>query len=433
MSTPLLRTPSGKSYLIPFLLISSLYLLWGCAHGLLDVLNKHFQGFFDMTKAESGFVQFSTYLAYFLMAIPAGLLLNKVGYKRGLFAGLLLFAVGAFAFVPAAFAHSPIPFLIALFVLACGLCIIETGAHPYATIMGPVDTAAQRINVAAAFNGVGWIVGPLIGGTLIFGAEPGDAMATARPYVLVGGVVMLVALVLAFIKLPEIVPETTSKGKPGAKTVLGSPTETSQFPDSDQRPETASATTKELPLWKHAAFVGAVIAQFCYVAAQTGIFSFFINYVMELFPELTSLQASRLLSMGGMGLFFIGRLSSSFFMRWMRPASLLALFAGLSVVCMLLVIASWGLASFIALAASFFFMSMMFPTIFALGVTGLGAKTKQASSYIVMGVGGGAVAPLLMGWLGETTMAIGFVVPLLCFLVIWWYGWRQRTPKTALV
>ncbi len=405
MSTPLLRTPSGKSYLIPFLLISSLYLLWGCAHGLLDVLNKHFQGFFDMSKAESGFVQFSTYLAYFIMAIPAGLLLRKVGYKRGLFAGLLLFALGAFAFVPAAFAHSPIPFLIALFVLACGLCIIETGAHPYATIMGPTDTAAQRINVAAAFNGVGWIIGPLIGGTLIFGAAPGDALATARPYVLVGGVVMLVALILAFIKLPEIVPESASH-------------------DED-------TPTQDLPLWKHAAFVGAVIAQFCYVAAQTGIFSFFINYVMELFPDLSSLQASRLLSMGGMGLFFIGRLSSSLFMRWMKPANLLTLFAGLSVVCMLLVIASWGMISFIALAASFFFMSMMFPTIFALGVRGLGVKTKQASSYIVMGVGGGAVAPLLMGWLGESTMAVGFVVPLICFLVIGFYGWRQRITKSV--
>ncbi|NLE31826.1 MAG: sugar MFS transporter [Bacteroidales bacterium] len=404
MSTPLLRTPSGKSYLIPFLLISSLYLLWGCAHGLLDVLNKHFQGFFDMSKAESGFVQFSTYLAYFIMAIPAGLLMRKVGYKRGLFTGLLLFALGAFAFVPAAFAHSPIPFLIALFVLACGLCIIETGAHPYATIMGPSDTAAQRINVAAAFNGVGWIIGPLIGGTLIFGAAPGDAMATARPYVLVGGVVMLVALILAFIKLPEIVPESAS---------------------NEETP------SQDLPLWKQAAFVGAVIAQFCYVAAQTGIFSFFINYVMELFPNLSSLQASRLLSMGGMGLFFIGRLSSSLFMRWMKPANLLTLFAGLSVVCMLLVIASWGLISFIALAASFFFMSMMFPTIFALGVRGLGAKTKQASSYIVMGVGGGAIAPLLMGWLGESTMAIGFVVPLICFLVIGFYGWRQRITKSV--
>ncbi len=404
MSTPLLRTPAGKSYLIPFLLISSLYLLWGCAHGLLDVLNKHFQGFFDMSKAESGFVQFSTYLAYFIMAIPAGLLLRKVGYKRGLFTGLLLFALGAFAFVPAAFAHSPIPFLISLFVLACGLCIIETGAHPYATIMGPSDTAAQRINVAAAFNGVGWIIGPLIGGTLIFGAAPGDAMATARPYVLVGGVVMLVALILAFIKLPEIVPESAS---------------------NEETP------SQDLPLWKQAAFVGAVIAQFCYVAAQTGIFSFFINYVMELFPNLSSLQASRLLSMGGMGLFFIGRLSSSLFMRWMKPANLLTLFAGLSVVCMLLVIASWGLISFIALAASFFFMSMMFPTIFALGVRGLGAKTKQASSYIVMGVGGGAIAPLLMGWLGESTMAIGFVVPLICFLVIGFYGWRQRITKSV--
>lgn len=412
MASPLLRSPTGTSYLLPFLLIASLYLLWGCAHGLLDVLNKHFQGFFDMTKAESGFVQFSTYLAYFLMAIPAGWLLKRVGYKRGLLSGLLLFALGAFAFVPATFFHSPIPFLTALFVLSCGLCIIETGAHPYATILGPSETAAQRINVAAAFNGVGWIVGPLLGGALIFGASPNDAMATARPYVLVGGVVTLVAVLLAFVKLPEQMPE---------------------FAVDDQLNATDTGSSESMPLWQHKAFVGAVIAQCCYVAAQTGIFSFFINYVMELFPGLTSLQASRMLSMGGMGLFFVGRLSSSLFMRWMRPANLLALFAGLSVGCMLLVIAAWGVLSFMALAASFFFMSMMFPTIFALGVKGLGPRTKQASSYIVMGIGGGAVAPILMGWLGESSMATGFVVPLTCFLVIGLYAWQQTRRKQQIV
>jgi FHS family L-fucose permease-like MFS transporter len=367
------------------------------------VLNRHFQGCFAMSKAQSGFVQFSTYIAYFLMAIPAGQILKRLGYKRGIFVGLLLFAFGALAFVPAAFVHSPMPFLAALFILACGLCIIETGAHPYATVLGPPENAAMRINVAAAFNGVGWIIGPLLGGTLIFGAETGDAMATARPYVLVGVVVLAVAVALLFVRMPEIVPP--------ADEAVDSP---------------ASGS-----LWKRKSFLLAVVAQFLYVAAQTGIFSFFINYVLELYPGMSNLSASRLLSLGGMGLFLAGRLTSSWFMRWIRPASLLALFGVLAVVCMVLVVLSVGTLSFVALCLSMYLMSMMFPTIFALGVHGLGAQTKQASSYIVMGVGGGAVSPVLMGMMGETNMALGFLLPLACFLFIAYFGWLQMRIRPS--
>jgi len=392
----ILSSQTGKSFLLPFLLISSLYLLWGCAHGMLDVLNRHFQGCFSMSKAQSGFVQFSTYIAYFIMAIPAGIIIKKLGYKKGIFVGLMMFAIGALAFVPAAFVNSPTPFLAALFFLACGLCIIETGAHPYATVLGPPQNAAQRINVAAAFNGVGWIIGPLIGGTLIFGADANDSMATAKPYVLVGIVVLIVAIALLFVKMPEIVPPTDEED-----------------------------TTGTISIWKRKSFVLAVAAQFLYVAAQTGIFSFFINYVLELYPGLSNLDASRMLSLGGMGLFLVGRLTSSWFMRWVKPARLLAYFSLAAVVCMVLVVLSVGTISFIALCLSMYLMSMMFPTIFALGVHGLGAQTKQASSYIVMGVGGGAVSPVLMGLIGEKTMALGFFVPLVCFVFIAFYGWTQ--------
>lgn len=395
----ILSSPNGKTFLLPFLLISSLYLLWGCAHGMLDVLNRHFQGCFDMNKAQSGFVQFSTYIAYFIMAIPAGQILKKLGYKKGIFVGLMMFALGALAFVPAAFANSPTPFLAALFFLACGLCIIETGAHPYATVLGPPENAAQRINVAAAFNGVGWIIGPLIGGTLIFGAEANDAMATAKPYVLVGVAVLIVAIALLFVKMPEIVPPTQE--------------------------EEQGVAAAPISIWKRKSFVLAVVAQFLYVAAQTGIFSFFINYVVELYPDLSNLDASRMLGLGGMGLFLVGRLTSSWFMRWVKPARLLAYFAIAAVLCMVLVVMSVGTLSFVALCLSMYLMSMMFPTIFALGVHGLGVKTKQASSYIVMGVGGGAVSPFLMGYIGESNMALGFFVPLVCFLFIAYYGWSQ--------
>ena len=162
----LFSAPGGKSYLVPFILITSLFLLWGFAHGLLDVLNKHFQGVFTMTKAESGLVQFSTYIAYFLMALPAGMFMKRFGYKKGIILGLCLFAVGAFAFIPAAYLHSASPFLIALFVIACGLCILETAANPYSTILGPEESGAQRLNLSQSFNGLGWILGPLVGGML---------------------------------------------------------------------------------------------------------------------------------------------------------------------------------------------------------------------------------------------------------------------------
>lgn len=394
----LVAAPGGKSYLVPFILITSLFLLWGFAHGLLDVLNKHFQGVFTMTKAESGLVQFSTYIAYFLMALPAGAFMKRYGYRKGIIMGLLLFAIGAFGFIPAAFLHSATPFLIALFVIACGLCILETAANPYSTILGPSASAAQRLNLSQSFNGLGWILGPLVGGLLIFGASEGDSMALTKPYILVGGIVLFVALLFFFTKLPEIKPEEE---------------------------EEVTAIVEEKPaasLWKRRQFVRSVVAQFCYCAAQTGIFGFFINYVTEMDPGISNLRASRILAFGGMALFMIGCLSGSFTMKWLAPGRLLTWYSLLSAVCMALVVASVGTLSLYALYLSFFFMSIMFPTIFALGLEGMGVYTKKASSYIVMGVAGGAFSPMLMGYIGEENMALGFIVPLIAFLYILYFA-----------
>ena len=394
----LVAAPGGKSYLVPFILITSLFLLWGFAHGLLDVLNKHFQGVFTMTKAESGLVQFSTYIAYFLMALPAGAFMKRYGYRKGIIMGLLLFAIGAFGFIPAAFLHSATPFLIALFVIACGLCILETAANPYSTILGPSASAAQRLNLSQSFNGLGWILGPLVGGLLIFGASEGDSMALTKPYILVGGIVLFVALLFFFTKLPEIKPEEE---------------------------EEVTAIVEEKPaasLWKRRQFVRSVVAQFCYCAAQTGIFGFFINYVTEMDPGISNLRASRILAFGGMALFMIGRLSGSFTMKWLAPGRLLTWYSLLSAVCMALVVASVGTLSLYALYLSFFFMSIMFPTIFALGLEGMGVYTKKASSYIVMGVAGGAFSPMLMGYIGEENMALGFIVPLIAILYILYFA-----------
>ena len=400
----LVAAPGGGSYLLPFVLITSLFLLWGFAHGLLDVLNKHFQGVFTMTKAESGLVQFSTYIAYFLMALPAGAFMRRYGYRRGIILGLSLFAAGAFGFIPAAFLQLSTPFLIALFVIACGLCILETAANPYVTVLGPSEGAAQRLNLSQSFNGLGWILGPFVGGLLIFGAPEGDALALAKPYILVGSVVLVVALLFFFTRLPEVKSE-----------------------EAEQEATAQAASAMSTSLWRHGQFVRSVVAQFCYCAAQTGIFSFFINYVTEADASISNLQASRILAFGGMALFMVGRLTGSLTMRWLAPRRLLATYSLLSVLCMGLVIASWGTLSLYALYLSFFFMSIMFPTIFALGLEGVGAdNTKKASSFIVMGVAGGAFSPMLMGYIGETTMAVGFVVPLCAFLYILYFALRCK-------
>lgn len=397
----LFKSKNGVNYLFPFILISSLYLMWGCAHGLLDVLNKQFQDSFSMSKAESGFVQFSVYIGYFIMALPAGLIHQRIGYKKGLITGLLLFAVGALLFVPAAWMNSPYPFLAALFILACGLCIIENGAHPCATGMGPETGAAQRINIAAAFNGVGWIVGPLIGTWLILGGD-GSAADIAKPYMLVAAVVFMVCIMLCFIKLPE--KEMAAEAEAAAL-------------------EAGTATGS---IWQHKAFKWALLAQFLYVGAQTGVNSFFINYTTELDPSISKATAGLMLSFGGMGLFFVGRLLSSLFMKWVSPARLLTAFGLLASICMLLVMAQLGWVSLIALFFTFFFMSTMFPTIFAIGVKGMGAHTKKASSYMVMTIVGGAVFPICMGLIGQSSMALGFILPFIAFAYITIYALKAK-------
>ena len=395
-NTTIFKAPDGRSYLVPFILVTSLFLLWGFAHGLLDVLNKHFQLAFTMTKAESGLVQFSTYIAYFLMAIPAGIFMKKYGYKKGIILGLLLFATGAFSFIPAALIHSSTPFLIALFIIACGLCILETAANPYSTVLGPKESAAQRINLSQSFNGLGWILGPLVGGTLIFGTPEGDSSALTKPYILVGSIVLVIGILFFFTKLPEIKE------------------------DDEKTPVTENIPDKSI--WKHRHFVLAVIAQFAYCAAQTGIFSFFINYVTEQDPSIDPEKASRFLAFGGMTLFMVGRLSGSMLMKWTTPNKLLVLFSLISSVCMLLVILALGRISLYALYTTFFFMSIMFPTIFALGLSNMGTLTKKASSYIVMGVAGGAFSPMLMGLIGENNMAVGFIVPFVAFIYILFFA-----------
>lgn len=395
---------NGTSYLVPFILVTSLFFLWGFAHSLLDVLNKHFQDILGISRAESGLVQAALYGGYLIMAIPAGLIMNRFGYKKGIILGLLVFATGAFLFYPAANYIQTFPsFLACLFIIACGLTCLETAANPYTTVLGPKSSAAQRINLSQSFNGLGWIVGPLIGGLVIFGDNGGDQFSSLSiPYVGVGFLVLLVAIF--FIRTP--LPEISEKGH-------------------DQGAEDATSAVQEKEsLFQYRHFKLAIVAQFLYVAAQTGVNSFFINYVTEELPTITNQEASLILSFGGMGLFMVGRLSGSFIMRYVKPNVLLAIYAIANSILMLTVIMGLGWVSIVALFVTYFFMSVMFPTIFALGIRDLGRHTKKASSYIVMGVAGGAICPIVMGYIADVTgsMAIGFTIPLVCFAAIGMYG-----------
>jgi len=399
-----------QGFMVPFILITSLFFLWGFAHGCLDVLNKHFQELLNMSKARSAFVQFVFYGGYFFMAIPAGIIMQKVGYKKGIILGLLLFASGAFLMLPATFIQTFGSFLFCLFVIACGLTCLETAANPYTTVLGPPEFGERRINFSQSFNGLGWIAGPLVGGMLIFSATGNGTnkfSSIALPYMLIGTLVLIVAVLFWRIKFPELKDE------------------------SEEEEKTSPGKLKDLFKYPH--FVLAVVAQFLYVAAQTGINSFFINYVTEEIPSLTNQQAAQILGFGGMGLFWLGRFTgSTIFMRIIRPNRLLAFYATANVITMALVVAGLGWTSVVALFSTYFFMSVMFPTIFALGIKGLGPLTKKGSSLLVMSIVGGARIPVLMGHIADiSTMALGFIVPLVCFVFIVFYGIRGYKVKTV--
>jgi FHS family L-fucose permease-like MFS transporter len=391
-----------QGFLIPFILVTSLFFLWGFAHGCIDVLNKHFQELLSMSKAKSAFLQFVFYGGYFLMALPAGLLMQKAGYKKGIIFGLLLFAGGAFLMFPATLMQTFGSFLFCLFIIACGLTCLETAANPYTTILGPPDSGARRINFSQSFNGLGWIAGPLVGGMLIFsgtGTSENKFASIALPYILIGTLVLIVAIFFWRVHFPEAKEDIKSENNEASS---------GKFSD----------------LLKHPHFVLAVVAQFFYVAAQTGINSFFINYVTEEMPAINNLEASKILAFGGFGLFWLGRFTgSTIFMRIIRPNRLLAFYAIMNVITMALVVSGLGWISVIALFSTYFFMSVMFPTIFALGIKELGPLTKKASSFLVMSIVGGALIPILMGRIADvSTMALGFIVPLVCFAFIFYFG-----------
>ena len=564
------RTKDGKNYLFTFVLVSSLFLLWGVCNGMIDVLNKHFQDSLNVTKAQSALVQFANYMGYFFMAIPSGLLARRFGYKGAIIIGLALVATGAFWFIPATHIGTYWAFLLGLFILATGLTCLETVANPYTTVLGPADSSAVRINLAQSGNGVGWMIGPVLGGFFVLSATGEANTSNAelyKPYLIVGVVVSLLTLIFVFAKVPDLHAEEECKveGVPGRASVK--------------------------PMFKRSHFVMAVAAQFFYVAAQTGVFSYFVNYIAAdtpvlgqraaallpgkmiypaamfsandikdvsafaaklqndpdaktrpvseflwsqfsagtaglltnapastaatesdrkdllkkqttgiakdlnrtvktnllydaqrfagatLSPEtrqlmvqnpdgeqlirlnrslledvypidemarspslqtagfrITDQGAGTLLSFGAFGLFLLGRFTGSVALRFFKAHMMLALYSALNVLMMLLVMFPLGWWSVAGLFLSFFFMSITYPTIFALGIHGLGEQTKKAASFIVMAIVGGAIMPMFMGWLADNWgMRVGFLMPLICFVFIATYGafWQKLEAKDA--
>jgi FHS family L-fucose permease-like MFS transporter len=469
----LFESADGKSLFITFALVTSLFLLWGFCNGMIDILNKHFQDSLNINKEQSGLVQSANYLAYFLMAIPAGLIARKFGYKGGILVGLTLIAAGAFWFIEATSIGEYWAFLLGLFIIAAGMTCLETIANPYTTVLGPPESGATRINIAQTINGGGWILGPIVGGYFVFsGGEGANANAgLTAPYLGIGIFVVLLLVVFAFSKVPDLhaVDESQKSAaqkirlKPSGSQlvsigvalavvcgllyffiapILGLIWALLHVDPALLQPAKYGLlvaayvaafvlVSKNWDMFRRKHFTLGIGTQFLYVAAQTGIFSFCVNYILENDPEVTKLQASNWLGAIGFGLFMFGRLCGSFVIGQFKPHLVLTTYAVINVGLTALVMVGGKLGLY-AMFGTFFFMSVMFPTIFALGIRGLGDHTKLGSSLIVMSIVGGAIAAPFMGKLADThSMRVGFVVPLVCFVFIALYGafWQKLEAK----
>jgi FHS family L-fucose permease-like MFS transporter len=383
-----------KEYLLPFVLVTSLFFMWGFARAILDVLNKHFQEAMDISLAHSAMIQVMFYLGYFIMAIPAGLFIARNGYRKGVVFGLLLFGIGSLLFIPGEHLMSFNFFLFSLFVIACGLVFLETAANPYMTELGDRETAASRLNLAQSFNGLGCACAPLLVGMMLF--SEGQEANLSFPYMIMGIVVLVVALIFSRVQLPEIVH---AEDKVQAET-----------------------TGSKKGVWSNKLFVFGISALFCYEIAEISINSFFINYVVD-DGWMNALGAAKLLSVAGLGLFMCGRFIGSWIMRFVRAEKFLLICAIGTVASTAMVVMNLGIVSFVSLILIYLFEAIMFPTIFAICLRGLGNNTKRASSYLMMTPIGGAVGPLMMGAVGDmTSMSFSFIVPLVSYMVVLAYA-----------
>ncbi|HET6558146.1 MAG TPA: MFS transporter [Prolixibacteraceae bacterium] len=524
----LFTTEDGRNHTFIFFLVAILFTLWAVGNSLIDTMDKHFQDYYHLTKADSANVQFSHYLGYFFMALPAGWFIHKLGYKWGIVLGLSLAALGCLWFYPATKIDGFWAVLLGVCLIAMGFSFLETVANPYTTVLGDPKYAASRINLAQSFNAIGWPIAPFIGGIYFYHTDDTlNAQQNAEiahqtmwiPYMALAGIILV--LIIAFVKskMPDITENDTdnSQSETARVDVFGQQDKLSTillyvcailfsfalgmivrffvqifYMDRETlaNPEAMAALNHLLKwvfnivtavvgiaslffitvkrhklihrnsLWSAPHFTGATIAQFLYVAAQAGIFSFFINYMVEEVPAigeslkaswfiggengsilrdgnyfLTEKGATSLMSLLAFPLFLLGRFTGSFILRVTKAHNMLSLYAFINVILMFVIVANIGWLSVAAVFLSFFFMSIMFPTIFSLGIFGLGEKSKLASSFIVMAIMGGAVLPKVMGAIGDAEgMSAGYVIPAICFGAIALYGffWTKLSGSQGM-
>lgn len=402
------------------ILITSLFFFWGFIHNLDPILIKHLRSAFSLSHLQASMVDSAVFVAYFLLAIPAGIIMKKYGYKAGILVGLSLFAFGCFLFIPAANTVSYGFFLTALFILSCGLTILETAANPYITVLGDPAKATQRLNFAQSFNGLAASLAPIVGGIFILAEEPKSAEELATmtevakqayiqsetalvkgPYMVLGIIILVVTILFFFTKLPDIKDEDTEDSSAGFFSSL-----------------------------RHLNVRWGVIAQFFYVGAQVYVFSFLLVFAEDAL-QMAGQDAKYYAGLAGL-LFMIGRFVGTFFMRYLAPYKLLMLYSIMSMLLSLVVIFGEGMITLYALVGITFFMSIMFPTIFAIGIQGVGRDTKSASSFIIMSIVGGAVIPPIASFITDSTHNIhySYAVVLICFLVVLFFAYKTRNVQS---
>lgn len=418
---------STKGYRLAFSLVTSLFFLWGLANSLNGTLIKHFQTALQLTRAQAGIVDSAFYIGYFVMAVPAGFILNRIGYKKGIIIGLLLFASGCFLFYPAAEVRVYGFFLTALFIIACGLAFLETAANPYVTVLGDPSSAESRINFSQSFNGLSNILGPVIGSLFIYSSMEhtndslaamapdqaetiriAEAHSVQMPYIVLACIVLLIAFLFSLVKMPEI----------------------SNASESD-------ATMKGI--FRHRHLVLGIIAQFFYVGAQASLWGYFVdlklflahddnlsivNSLYRVSSDMSAIQIASYHASFAFVLFMVGRFAGTWFLTRFRADRLLMFYAA---ACLLLLGVAWftnGIVAVIAISATYFFMSIMFPTIFALSIKNLGSQVKLGSSLIIMAIVGGAILPPLTGLISQTGMQNALIIPWASYLFILYFAWK---------
>lgn len=414
-------TTKKPAYLLPFVLVTSLFFLWGIANNLNGILIPHLRKALELSNMQSTFVDTAVYLAYFLAAIPAGMILKKFGYKKGIITGLLVFALGSFLFIPAANSRTYEIFLIGLFIIGCGLTILETAANPYATKLGDPKSATARLNLAQSFNGLAAFLAPVMGTMFILSGKEysqeemtlmsevdkisylsGEAASVKMPYMLLGFFLVAIAIIFFVNKFPE-------------------------FKEEEEGAQSGSLGEA----LKHKHLVWAVVAQLFYVGAQVCVTSFFVRMAIS-GGGVDEKTAGYYLGIYGL-LFMVGRFAGTFMMRFIAPEKLLSIYSVACILLSLVAIYAAGQYVVLALGGLGFFMSIMFPTIFSLGIKEMKENTKPASSLIVMAIIGGAIFPVIMGRIidgANDNIQIGYTVPMVCFLVVLYFGLSGHKAKT---